>query len=470
MPNVNSSSSDAGGGRASGAPDAGTRGPGRTAPASCRESRSFPRRAARSRCRTALAGAFLVAAGGCESLTRVSAPDLVDPSSLENAAGARTLRAGAIAQFTDGFSGGASYGRGQVIMSGTIADEFTATHLNEAADRRALSNLRTDYPELPLQAARVSLVRATRAMQRYVPDARADIGQLFALTGFVAVFFAENLCSGTPLSELRGDTLVYGPSLTTAQLLDRAVEMFDSALVYAGASARIEGLARVGRARALLFANRLAEARDAVATVPTGFVYQTEHSAVTQQNGVYVATEETRAWSVADREGRNGLDFRSADDPRVRTRLLGTGGDGVTPSFGLTSVDRFSAPLTLASGTEARLIEAEAALRRGDAAEALGLLNALRVPVPGLAPLAPQATEAARVDQLMRERAFWLFASGHRHGDLRRLVRQYHRERESVFPTGPYRSGLFYDGEVTFPQHRLETGNPLFTGCFDREA
>jgi hypothetical protein len=117
---------------------------------------------------------------------------------------------------------------------------------------------------------------------------------------------------------------------------------------------------------------------------------------------------------------------------------------------------------------EARLIEAEAALRGGDAPGALAILNALRLTISGLAPLPLAPTDAERVDQLFRERAFWLFATGHRHGDLRRLVRQYGRSAESVFPMGPYKAGQTYGPETTFAPDASQVGNPAYTGCTSR--
>jgi hypothetical protein len=88
-----------------------------------------------------------------------------------------------------------------------------------------------------------------------------------------------------------------------------------------------------------------------------------------------------------------------------------------------------------------------------------------------MAPLADPGSFDARVDLLFRERAFWLFGTGHRHGDLRRLVRQYGRNANDVFPTGPYRSGRVYGNDITaaFPR-TSESRNPNYRGCLDRNA
>ena len=88
----------------------------------------------------------------------------------------------------------------------------------------------------------------------------------------------------------------------------------------------------------------------------------------------------------------------------------------------------------------------------------------------GLAPLPMETTAAAQVDQLFRERAFWLFATGHRLGDLRRLVRQYARPATSVFPTGPYKTGEQYGNDVNFAPDATQLGNAAYTGCANRGA
>ena len=180
---------------------------------------------------------------------------------------------------------------------------------------------------------------------------------------------------------------------------------------------------------------------------------------------------------MADREGTNGLDFISANDPRVTTQLIGPSTvDPSVLSYGATKYNSFTSPIVLASGIEARLVEAEAAYQASpdDTATVgtgwLGMLNSLRQNQisPPLAPLADPGTRAAREDLIFRERAFWMFGTGHRHGDLRRLIRQYGRAQEAVFPTGVYRSGILYGTDVTFATTPDERNNPNYAGCIDR--
>src|SRR4029450_7046004 len=109
------------------------------------------------------------------------------------------------------------------------------------------------------------------------------------------------------------------------------------------------------------------------------------------------------------------------------------------------------------TGAEARLIELEAQLQantqtaRDAVYTALNSLRTSGAPIGGastanvtVAALTTGAptTQAAAIDLLYKERAYWLWLTGHRLGDLRRLIRIYSRDTESVFPTGSLTSPL----------------------------
>jgi len=139
-------------------------------------------------------------------------------------------------------------------------------------------------------------------------------------------------------------------------------------------------------------------------------------------------------------------------------------------------------PVPVVSGIDARLIEAEAKLRAGDIAGMMTILNALRASpqllgiyqVPAMAPLATPADQASATDLFFREKALWQFGRGFRMDDLRRLVRQYGRSQDQVFPTGNFTrngtpSGQF-GTQVAFPVPDYERTNPNFHGCIDTKA
>ena len=252
-----------------------------------------------------------------------------------------------------------------------------------------------------------------------------------------------------------------------AELFAQALADFDSALATAGGDQTMLNLARVGKGRALLGLGRFADISAAVAAVPKSFVYQTEHNSTTQQNGLATGWP-TRTVSTADLEGGTGLNFRTANDPRVPMAANGKGTDGITNIYTDTRYLTVTSPIVFASGIEARLQVAEALLKAGQAQQALDTLNALRQPVAGLTPLTLQATAAAQVDQLFRERAFWLYLTGHRLGDLRRLIRAYGRAQNTVFPVGSYRGAQQYGSDINFVMPLAELNNPNFKGCLDR--
>jgi len=136
--------------------------------------------------------------------------------------------------------------------------------------------------------------------------------------------------------------------------------------------------------------------------------------------------------------------------------------------------------VAVVNGIDARLIEAEARLSAGDVAGWLVTLNTLRagptrlsagVTITGMAPLADPGSTQARVSLQFREKAFWTFGRGQRLGDLRRLIRQYGRTQDQVFPTGTFPKGGTYGTDVNLPVPKdEEKNNPNFNGCTDRNA
>ena len=136
-------------------------------------------------------------------------------------------------------------------------------------------------------------------------------------------------------------------------------------------------------------------------------------------------------------------------------------------------------PMTLISGVDARLYEAEAKLQANDIPGMMTILNALRASSPTIAltkiPVMPAiattpATRDAAIDLLFREKAFWTFGRGQRLPDLRRLIRQYKRTEDQVFPSGAYFKGGSFGHDVNIPVPNSEQVNPNFHACLDRNA
>jgi hypothetical protein len=273
---------------------------------------------------------------------------------------------------------------------------------------------------------------------------------------------------------LRSDGLDFGQPQTTAEILTIALAKFDSALTIATATQNDElaNLAMVGRGRTLLNQGQFAQAAGAVTTVPTNFAYSIEGStnSARQNNGIWMYTVNFFGFSVPNGEGANGIQWRTAGDARVPWLETGdVGFDGETDYFQQEKYPVKEAETVLASGVEARLIEAEAAFQGGNPGQGMTILNALRT-ANGLTSISDPGSATARIDLLFRERAFWLYLTGHRLGDMRRLVRQYGRTQDAVFPVGLYHKGGEYGSDVTFPVSSDERNNPNFESCLDRNA
>jgi hypothetical protein len=413
----------------------------------------------------------LLLAAGCRQLTDVEAPDLVSPAQLDNAAGAATRYSGAIVDFASAYSE-------QVAESGLISDEFRDVGANSlTSDRRSIFPANS-YPFDQFSLARISALRAIATLQRYAPSPAERIGELYSLVGYVEVMFVENLCSPLPLASIADGIPAESPTYSREALVAHALSMFDSAAAHTGGDETIADLARVGRARALLLRSDLSSAADAVADVPITFEYRVFYSASVagQANTVNSRIGVGRYVSVSDGEGINGLHFVSSADSRVGAVDIGMSRVGL-PVYNYANDLDIGSPIVLASGVEASLIRAEAALAKGDAMAWADTLNSLRAnaSTPAIPPLPDDSTSLAsselRQAVHFHERAFWLFGTGHRQGDLRRLVRQYGRSVEAVFPTGDYVQvpGVRYGPDVTFVPSG-EGANTSYAGCTDHGA
>lgn len=433
-------------------------------------------RASRAPANTVLrAGGILLAFTlGCGDVLNLTDPDIIDPDNVNTPAGAVALHAGSVGEWSFAIVGDNGGQEGIILVGGLMSDEYM--HSGTFPTRLEYEQRKIDERNgtltlvfRQLQRARYLTEATIPKLRQYAPTPRSRIGEMWALGGLAYVFAAETYCSGTPFSNL--ETVEYGMPLTTMEMLDTALARFDSALVDSG-TATIANLARVGRGRALLDQGQFAAAATAVAAVPTNYAYVTTHTTTSgrQQNGVHVFNWLSERWSVANLEGVNGLNFRTAGDSRVRAVVdpaNGVGFDNSTPQWNLLKYPTRTTAVPIATGIEARLIEAEAVMVSAPATW-LGILNTLRAADTTLLPLVDPGTATGREDLMFRERAFWMFATGHRLGDLRRLMRQYGRAEDAVFPTGLHFKGDNYGDDVNVPVPFNERNNPNFAGCFDR--
>ena len=440
---------------------------------------------------------LLAGAAACGFLD-TQQPNIVNEDELNTAAGAATKRLGAISIFTlakDGdFNPVAVPGSddtfndasdGHILTSGILADEFvnpgfipSRTEIDLRQAQPSTAGLAELYQSL--HRARNAAEDAAASLQQFseAPDADTGIPEMLALAGFSYIFLAEDFCSGVTVSRIVDDTIAYGLPLTTDQVFDTAIVRFNAALAHPSivAGDPIHSLASVGLGRALVNRALFAEAAVAVASVPADFIYETEHATTPAalHNGVFEAFNDGN-FGVFDREGGVGLDFVSAEDLRVQGDS-GLGADNNTESWFPSKYSSFESSISTADYLEAQLIIAESELQTSGFAAMTQRLNDLREPA-GLDPLDTPGDLVEATDVLFRERAFWLYATGHRLGDMRRLIRQYGRDAETVFPTGEYyKGGLTYGEDVNLPLPRREQNNPNLSddpslaGCLNRDA
>lgn len=491
------------------------------------------------------ASAIIVAVlAACHAADTAPLPaGIQNPSTYSTPSGATQLARGTVVYFR-------AIAGNVIVRGGELTDEMTAglhngQKLSDQFDLRDPNNggdLGGAYSDgifAGLSRLRGQAQLARGALRKYVPDASpALIGAQYAMEGYADIYLADMFCSGIPLStvQFEGD-FTYEAGSTTAQVYQRALALFDSAAALAVDSDPVLMLARAGKARALLALGQFDSSNAVAAKIPTGATSSLRISQIGFAWDVF-----SRGYSEADREGIAGLPYVSSNDPRTAA-VRRAYSDGLNEWVYVVPTKADSADsvtVTIANGIEARLIEAEADLKR-DGTQWLPILNTLRtskqftvklrtgtpgvdpgpagypdttwgpgtgtysipasvladtVPVcnqgdgvnppsctdtvwyRGLAPLSDPGTTSGRVDLLFRERAFWLYFTGHRQGDLRRLLRQYPgRTPAQVYPTGVYErrtvSGttvtLTYGDAVNLripPQEA--TQNRLYKGCVNR--
>ena len=432
-----------------------------------------------------MTGALALLFTGCDGTLEVTEREFLTPAGTN----VDLLFAGAIRDFNTGYSGGGLTDRflstealltDQFFSSGT----FTTRTATDQRDQFSMVQGNTsDAGYRELQQARRATLRAVNAMVDESEASGSRVGLMKMMEGFTYVALGEGFCSGIPFSTVTTDgDLEEGAPLSTQQIFEAALPIFDAAISADGGN----DAARVGKGRALVNLGRYSEAAGVVGSVATSFLYAIEHNenSGNQENPIFNLQSNGR-YSLSEVEGGTGLPYRSAGDPRIPWVEDPLG--GFDAGIRLFLVQKYSesrsAPMVLADGVEARLIEAEADLNAGGS-NWLTILNALRTQVatlmpdriigysslvPGpnnptttLAPLTDPGTLDSRVDMLMSERAFWMFVTGHRLGDMRRLIRDYGRSQSNVFPDGSYFKGGTYGADVSLPLDFDENNNTLY--------
>lgn len=338
-----------------------------------------------------------VTLGACGdgSLLDVNDPDNVTPEVLQGPGAVSLRTSGVIGDFQEAFD---SY----AIYTGLLTDEFILSGTFETridVDRRNVQvnpengTLTTDMYE-PLHVARssadtaVALYRASLddpEFSEVTDELREGIALGLLYGGYIRIFLAEAYCQSI-LGGPEGEGSPMSPDERMAQALSR-LEEAETAAVDAGLS-DAGTAARIGQARALMWLGEHTQAAGRVASVPSDFVFEAEYSGNTtdQYNEVYDFTwgdfNQPR-WTVGDGDdGPRENETWPYLDEWVAQGLIDTVPGFDAPEIGVDIAlqqlyTERSSPLPLASGWEARMIEAESLLRDGSPGAAEDMVNDL---------------------------------------------------------------------------------------------
>jgi hypothetical protein len=464
-----------------------------------------------------LAVAALTVVGGLagcnskETLLEAVDPDVIDPNDINSSEGALALYNGALGRLRQATAGSsvATGGEGSTwLFGGLLGDEWSTSSTfvqNDETDERSIqvSNSTVEGMFRDLARTRTSSTQAIRSMKEFRDTDVAKIAELYFARAFAEMQMANDFCNGIPLSDGSTEEIAYDTPRTNAEVFAVAIASADSGLALVQNATDADGIKirrslLVTKARALIGLNRQADAAAVVtvAAVPTNFSYEVTFAVTSGSNVLWNQPASSLRYAVGDSvEGnarnlfvKNAIPFLSAKDPRVPARyLLASNGKDTTKSQDgktfarVTSLWARLTSVPVVNGLDARLIEAEGKLKAGDIAGMMTIMNALRATPPKLGEIQPTAmaalplpaTQRAAEDLYFREKAFWQYSRGHRLGDMRRLIRQYGRTQDQVFPVGEHYRGGTYGTDVNLPVPQAEENNPQLNSrpaCIDRNA
>jgi len=430
-------------------------------------------------------------------------PGVIDPGAVANTAAADALYVGALGRWKSSMNGGGNNTEALWNWEALFTDELqsgdTFSQRNDADSRNLQTN---DGVLTPIyQAAQQARGRARDAINGLLAYDKSalgvqHVGEMYLMMGYIEMELGESFCNGIPLGETVNGVPQYTQPLTDADVFKTALARFDTALTYLTASdaatVTLKQATLIARGRVKVDLGDFQGAAAEVASVPTSAQYNFDYSQTTFDNEWWIMGASVKRYTAGDSvniAGRifNAIPFARLNDPRVKAVNSGKPGEDNTTIF--IDVQNWGRddPIPALSGIDARLVEAEAQLNlKTDAGRAnmLTILNTLRTnqqtlgifKPATLAPLAPSApfADSAATSLFFREKALWQFERGYRMGDLRRLVRQYGRTQDQVFPTGNFtRNGTpsgTYGTQVAFPVVDAELNNPNFHGCLDTKA
>ncbi len=437
--------------------------------------------------------AVSVSACDLDTLVRATDPDIIGVDAINNPTAANAVRVGTLGRFNAATTGGES----MFLYGGLFGDEFqtgdTFTQRVET-DQRALTpengNITGAFRGLHLP--RIGAIQAREALAEFSPNApNWNYSEMFFVEAYMLNLLAEYFCNGQAISAINDGVEEYRAPIPNTEIFSLALAKVDSGLARLGSAStandtRVRNALSVLKGRILLNQGNFTAVEAAVSGVPTSYGWLQEHALTANTPGVWSLVNNQRRYMLSENEGPLNMNWLSANDPRVPACTVGSPG---CVAAGLTTRRPFdsgnsavpdmiyqliwptdASSVALMSGLQARLYQAEALNRADRFGEALAILNALRASPPGygrtiaaMPPLTDPGTANGRRDLIFREKGFWLFGTGHRYPDMRRMMRQYGMTQNEVFPNGTWQINRSpgFGTDVVFRTPTAESFNPL---------
>lgn len=372
----------------------------------------------RRRLRGALSLALAALAGACTF--DAENPMAITEDGLTNVPALTALVNGVVGDYDESYQRSALY-------AGLLSDEITAsgswTWWHDADDTGFMDvNAPTGdlmaiphYWWRPLARARYLAEETYDRLQEHLDN--PDQSELTAMTLLYAGMAYRD--SGEYFCVAAYDN---GPAVQPSESLGLAEDRFTKAIQVAQAAGvdSIAQMAYLMRARVRLSLGNNEAALSDARMVPDGFHWMAHFRNASGESNGFVQQINYRIEGTIQQEYHNWNDSRV---PVVNTGKKGA--DNLTPRWDQLKLDRYG-NMPMGDWQEARLIEAEVLLGRGEVANAVTLMNEVRAEA-GLAALDTSMSASAATAALRVERQAEFFLEGMRMLDMRRW---------NLFPAG----------------------------------
>ncbi|HEU5207942.1 MAG TPA: RagB/SusD family nutrient uptake outer membrane protein [Longimicrobiales bacterium] len=375
------------------------------------------------------AGFAVVALGACS--LDVDNPTMIEDADLDNPDAVPAIAAGVAGDFA--YAAVVPGGGGVYVAGAMLTDELV--HVGTWVGLRGLSDgqSRNDWVESQSRWSEPSQARwvAEKAIDRISalvedPQTNEYVAQVTHWAGHANRLMGDAFCEAViDGGDLQPYTVYY----------DRAATYFTDAIgITAAAGLEDYRLSAIGgRAHVRMMQGDWAGAVADAAEIPTDFVFYQVHSTNSgrENNDMYwwgYLRSEGSVWGTPFAEwGVNLSDPGAGGDPRVQYDDSGdTGGDGRRPFYRQRKYRSYDDDIALVSGTEMRLLEAEALLHAGSIGPAMDRINEVRQYHNATDGYSLPDLTAATIEEaweiLMRERGIELWLQGKRLPDVRRWM------------------------------------------------